>query len=274
VNNGDYGLYRCFVDFIGHEHIGGKTILYLIDGLWGSTNWAHPPIKWRMEPFNNDWPSSIFMSQDPVAIESVGFDFLFKEFDQDHPTEGAYDPSDNRGPFPHYAGTDDFLHQAADSENWPEGVTYDPENDGTPLPASMGVHEHWNNATDKQYSRNLGNDFGIELLQLETTGVTKEVQAVQTFDLHQNYPNPFNPTTTIAYEIAAPSQVRLVIYNTRGQRVRTLINEAQSVGLHEISWDGLMNNGLVAPSGIYFCKIVAQTENEAFTASQKMILSR
>ena len=274
VNNGEYGTYRCFVDFIGHEHIGGKTVLYLIDGLWGSTNWAHPPIKWRMAPFNNDWPSSVFMSQDPVAIESVGFDFLFEEFDRDHPTEGNYDPSDHKGPFPHYAGSDDFLHQAADSKNWPDGITYDPENDGSALPASMGVHEHWNNATDKQYSRDLGHDFGIELMKLGTTDVTDQVQAVRAFDLFQNYPNPFNPSTTIAYEIAAPAQVRLTVYNAMGQHIRTLVNETQTAGLYEISWDGLMSNGLAAPSGIYFCKIAAQTDKESFTASQKMIMNR
>ncbi|MEJ2307109.1 MAG: DUF362 domain-containing protein, partial [candidate division WOR-3 bacterium] len=114
VDNGDYGVYRCFVDIMGHEHLGGKTILYIFDGLWSSTNWSTPPIKWRMAPFNNDWPSSIFVSQDPVAIESVGFDFFYQEFDEDHPTEG--NPTGTyTGPFPRYAGVDDFLHQAADS---------------------------------------------------------------------------------------------------------------------------------------------------------------
>ena len=87
--NGDYGVYRCFVDIMGHKDLGGKTVLFLVDGLWSSVNWGHPPVKWRMTPFNDDWPSSLFLSQDPVAIESVGFDFLYKEFDVTHPTEGG-----------------------------------------------------------------------------------------------------------------------------------------------------------------------------------------
>ncbi len=166
-SNGSYGVYRVLVDFMGHEDLGGKTILYVVDGLWSSINWGHWTIKWRMSPFNDDYPSSLFFSQDPVAIESVGFDFLYNEFDQNHPTEGQYDPRDNSGPFPHYRGVDDYLHQAADSANRPAGLIYDPEKDGTPLPASLGTHEHWNNAEDKQYSRNLGKNTGIELVRVE-----------------------------------------------------------------------------------------------------------
>ena len=166
LSNGHNGVYRCLVDFMGHKDLGGKTLLYLVDGIWGSINWGHPAIKWRMSPFNNDWPSSLFLSQDPVAIESVGFDFLYHEFDRKNPAEGKYDRRDDHGPFPHYPGVDDYLHQAADQANWPKGIVYDPEHDGTPI-GSLGVHEHWNNADDKQYSRNLGKSEGIELVLLE-----------------------------------------------------------------------------------------------------------
>lgn len=164
-SNGAYGVYRVLVDFMGHKDLGGKTVLYIVDGLWGSINWGHPAVKWRMSPFNNDWPSSLFLSQDPVAVESVCFDFLYHEFDKDHPTEGQYDPRDNSGPFPHYRGVDDYLHQAADAACRP--LVYDPEKDGTPLADSLGAHEHWNNAEEKQYSRNLGRDEGIELVPVE-----------------------------------------------------------------------------------------------------------
>ena len=164
VPNGEYGVYRCFVDIMGHEDLGGKTILYMVDGIWGSVNWGHPPIKWRMSPFNNDWPNSLFLSQDPIAIESVGYDFLYEEFDENHPTEGS-PATDNKGPFSRFPGTDDFLHQSADPANWPAGLEYDPENDGSVL-VSMGTHEHWNNALDKQYSRNLETGSGIELIKV------------------------------------------------------------------------------------------------------------
>jgi hypothetical protein len=165
VSNGAYGQYRCLVDFMGHEDLGGKTILYLVDGLWSSINWGHPAIKWRMAPFKGEYPSSLFLSQDPVAIDSVGYDFLYAEFDEKHPTEGAFDPRDDSGPFARYAGADDYLHQAADPANWPKGLAYDPERDGKRL-GSLGVHEHWDDAIDKRYSRNLGKKAGIELVYL------------------------------------------------------------------------------------------------------------
>ena len=277
VNNPEYGIYRCFVDIMGHKDIGGKTILYLIDGLWSSTNWGHPPIKWRMAPFNDDWPSSIFMSQDPVAIQSVGFDFLFKEFDRDHPTEGDYDPSDNRGPFPHYEGTDDFLHQAADATNRPTDFVYDPENDGSPLPESMGVHEHWNNAEDKLYSRNLGLDTGIELVSAYTTGITDknlETAVIANFELLDNYPNPFNPSTTINYVISRPSNVSLKIYNVKGQHIRALVNTFQPSGRYAQQWDGRLDNGQRAPSGVYLCELVAENNRKVFRQTKRMLLSK
>ena len=60
--------------------LGGKTVLYLIDGLYGGYYWEARPYKWNMPPFNGDWPSSILASQDPVAIDSVGYDFVNAEW--------------------------------------------------------------------------------------------------------------------------------------------------------------------------------------------------
>lgn len=164
VSNGGYGKYRCLVDFIGHEDLGGKTVLYVVDGLWSSINWGHPAVKWRMAPFNGDYPSSLFLSQDPVAIDSVGYDLLYAEFDPKHPTEGSFDPRDDSGPFSRYSGADDYLHQAADPKNRPKGLAYDPERDGVPITASLGVHEHWSDPVKKAYS---GPGKGIDLVYIE-----------------------------------------------------------------------------------------------------------
>ncbi|OHB60253.1 MAG: hypothetical protein A2167_02135 [Planctomycetes bacterium RBG_13_46_10] len=76
------------------------------------------------------------------------------------------DPEKAPDPFyvPAHAGADDYLHEAAEANDPPSGTFYDPENDGIQV-ESLGVHEHWNNPVDKQYSRNLGSGSGIELLK-------------------------------------------------------------------------------------------------------------
>lgn len=276
ASNGDYGVYRCFVDIMGHKDLGGKTILYLVDGLWGSTNWGHPPVKFRMPPFNNDWPSSLFLSQDPVAIESVCFDFLYYEFDENHPTEGGT-PDGNKGPYPHFPGVDDYLHQAADSNNWPQGLVYDPENDGTPLPSSMGVHEHWNNALEKKYSRNLGQNQGIELVSNLGTGVEPSRKAslfIKQATLLPNYPNPFNLTTVIEFQLSAPAEILITIYNAKGQVIRTLFYEHCDPGTHAISWDGKTDTGLLVPSGVYYCQLSARINGETSLQTRKMVLCK
>ena len=66
----------------------------------------------------------------------------------------------------HTANCDNYLHEAAQLPNPPSGTIYRP--DGTTL-TSLGVHEHWNNATAKQYSRNLGATNGIELIKIEAS---------------------------------------------------------------------------------------------------------
>lgn len=141
--------YRNLVDLMGHDQIRLKTLLYLVDGLYGGKSWDGTPYKWNMTPFNGDWPSSLFASQDPVAIDSVGYDFLLAEWPQEV-SIGA-------------GGAQDYLHEAALAHDPPSGTFYDPEGDGTAM-ASLGVHEHWNNPVDKQYSRNLGTAAGIELI--------------------------------------------------------------------------------------------------------------
>jgi len=160
------GSYRTLVDLLGHEHTGGKTLLYILDGLWGGYGWGGicPPQPWRMSPFNDDYPSSVFISQDPIAIDSVGFDFWYEEDRvswDDYPfTDAEHHRNEH---LPHIAGTDDYLHEGALADDPPSGTFYDPENDGVRM-ASLGVHEHWNNGVDKQYSRNLGTGDGIELV--------------------------------------------------------------------------------------------------------------
>ncbi len=156
------GHYRAIVDLMGHRNLGGKTLLYLVDGLFGGYYWDSHPYPWKTAPFgngtNSDWPSSLFISQDPVAIDSVCYDFLLKEW-PDVVNNGTGATNSLQG------GAEDYLHEAALANSPASGTFYDPERDASGM-ASLGVHEHWNNPIDKQYSRNLGQTNGIELVHV------------------------------------------------------------------------------------------------------------
>jgi len=164
------GNYRSIVDLMGHPQLGGKTLLYLIDGLFAGYYWDAQPRKWTSPPFgdgvNGDWPSSLLASLDPVAIDSVAYDFLLEEWPEVVATGGG--PSLQ-------GGAEDYLHEAAQADDPPSGTLYDPDNDHIAM-SSLGVHEHWNNETDKMYSRNLGTGYGIELFRIyNLSGFTSKI---------------------------------------------------------------------------------------------------
>ena len=71
------------------------------------------------------------------------------------------------------------------------------------------------------------------------------------FSLDQNYPNPFNPSTTLRYNLAETGQVQLTVYNTMGQRVRVLVDQAQGPGSYEVQWNGQDEAGQAVAGGIY-----------------------
>lgn len=172
--NTGYHKYRNLVDLMGSKYLGQNTLLFVVEALFGGgAKETGRPVKYLMKPFNNDWSSSFFISQDQVALESVCYDFLRTEWNginKHDPVNNTYEDRPNMN------GVDDYLHQAADSSTWPEGIIYDPDNSGKPIP-SLGVHEHWNNAEKKQYSRNLGYNYGIELFSIPDTLVKNEKSA-------------------------------------------------------------------------------------------------
>jgi len=93
----------------------------------------------------------------------------------------------------------------------------------------------------------------------------------KTFTLSQNYPNPFNPTTLIEFSTPINSEgntTSLIVYNSLGQKVTTLLNNSISSGSHKIFWDGKDSNGNVLSSGVYL--YVLQSGN--FRQTKQMIL--
>jgi hypothetical protein len=257
-----YGLYRVQVDLMTQSLLRKKNLIFLMDALWGTDYEQDKPLKFQMAPFNNTYSSSVFASLDNVAIESVGYDFLRSEFTVARAQELG------KAAFVQVRGVDDYLHQAADSTNWPAGIKYDPDSTGVHI-FSLGVHEHWNNAIDKKYTRNLGTGNGIELKSVEqgtTTGVaSQENRAPEYFTLGQNYPNPFNPTTIITYSIPTNSKVVIKIYNVAGREVETIENRVRSAGTYTITFDAKH-----LASGVYFYKLTANNHS----AAKKFVLMK
>jgi hypothetical protein len=151
--------YSAYVDLMGSPNLGGKTLLYIVDGLYGMSTNVGAPLPQRDQfrrLFNGEWSSCYFMSQDAVAIDSVCLDFLTSEF----PEHLGFSGNKNY-PLGAIHHCDNYLHEAALGTNQQLGP-YKPN--GLVI-GSQGVHEHWNNAKDRQYSRNLSKDGnGIELL--------------------------------------------------------------------------------------------------------------
>ena len=85
--------------------------------------------------------------------------------------------------------------------------------------------------------------------------------------LHQNYPNPFNPITTIPFDIVSNDQITLMIYNIRGEMVRTLVNSNLNPGSYEVRWNGKSDSGINMSAGMYFIEL----KGTNFRETNKMI---
>ncbi|MCK4427032.1 MAG: carboxypeptidase regulatory-like domain-containing protein [candidate division Zixibacteria bacterium] len=104
-----------------------------------------------------------------------------------------------------------------------------------------------------------------------TTAVETEDEIAQRpaeFELHQNYPNPFNPGTRIEYTLRKRGHVTLHIYNVLGEKVKTLLDQAQPAGFYQINWDGKNDSGKPVSSGLYFYKL----EVDGFSQAKRMLL--
>ena len=126
--------------------------------------------------------------------------------------------------------------------------------------SGSAVHVLWQDNRDGgnyeiYYKRNpTGNVTGIENIGSELP---------EEFNLEQNYPNPFNPNTVISYSLPSASNVKLIVYNTLGQIVKTLESGYKNTGNYSVNF-----NASNLPSGIYFYKL----EAGQFSQIKKMLL--
>lgn len=108
----------------------------------------------------------------------------------------------------------------------------------------------WNNAPNKT------------IVVKTASGIENNITPVS-YSLRQNYPNPFNPVTKIDYQLAKPSNVKLTVYDIRGNEIIKLVNEKQNAGSYSVDFDGKNLS-----SGTYIYKI----ETGDFSDAKKMFM--
>lgn len=111
-------------------------------------------------------------------------------------------------------------------------------------------------------------DLSGQTRSVEPSVLDRIVQGPTDYELGQNVPNPFNPETTISYQLPAAGHVRMTVYTSLGQEVRTLIDDIQEVGDYTVRWDGRDSVGRQVASGVYFYRMRAGD----FADTKRMLL--
>lgn len=88
--------------------------------------------------------------------------------------------------------------------------------------------------------------------------------------LENAYPNPFNPDTTIRYQLKDPGKVEIVIYNLKGQMLRSFSASHETAGSYHFRWDGRDSSGNVLPSGVYLYRM----SSGKYNCTKKMVLQK
>ncbi len=163
---------------------------------------------------------------------------------------------------PHVTGTIGLLYTAAHTSYLEYGLEY-------PDSLALVIKKTLLKGSDKLSSLNgkVLSDGRLNLFKTAQT-IQRELGTEPLFNpvsysLSQNYPNPFNPSTKISYDVLDAVNIKITVYNVKGQIVKVLVNSVHSRGRHTVNFDA---QNLTA--GIYFYKI----DSKYFTETKKMVL--
>ncbi len=223
---------------------------YAYEGSKYMTSWA------ATEPANNDW----LISQEFTLSETGSFNFWAKSIMADYGLErfnvlvsnGSTNPND----FTSISG--DTYIQAPIS--W------------TQYSYSL---DDYANQTIRVAIQCVSDDafiFMVDNVEVDAPG-GEDVQDNNIAAVSQligNYPNPFNPETRIAFSTKENGPVSIDIYNIKGQKVRSLLNEYREAGAHDVVWNGKDDNGKSVASGVFFYRM----KSGKYSSTKKMILMK
>ncbi|MBI9071246.1 MAG: T9SS type A sorting domain-containing protein [Melioribacteraceae bacterium] len=147
-----------------------------------------------------------------------------------------------------------------------KGTNWEPIAENLPIVSvyDMKIHSTENYLAIGTHGRGI---YKIDLNKIVSVE-NSQTTLMKDYRLSQNYPNPFNPSTTINYRIGKTGLVSLIIYNSLGQEIKTLVKENQSNGNYRVAWYGDDNRGKPVSSGVYYYRL----ESKDFIQVKKMSL--
>jgi hypothetical protein len=137
-----------------------------------------------------------------------------------------------------------------------------------PFPSSLRISGLFPVTAYECNIENNGNAGILSVVQGSPNG--DEQFGIPVYALLPNYPNPFNPTTTIKFSLPEAAHTSLAIYNTKGQKIHTIVNGELSAGSHSFVWNALDIHANPVSAGIYFYRLSSSTG----TITRKMVLSK
>jgi hypothetical protein len=117
-------------------------------------------------------------------------------------------------------------------------------------------------------------EFNVNLDATVSIGGDEKDLLPESFTLYQNYPNPFNGQTRLSYALPQAASVRLEVFDTSGRSVTILEHSRKPAGYHHVLWDGRGRFGAVVGSGVYFFRLIVESESGTFSQSRSMVLVR
>jgi hypothetical protein len=241
----DVNRYIHIVSNIPYLTTYHNDLIYLF---WDGNEWSYPelvPYWTNNSPLNERWnPDIAFLEDNSVYIAWEHYAF-----------------SENLYPRGSWIGSSVKL-----AESWHENgpiASYREPHCPKVLIENDQIHNVWYDQTD--------GDFDIYYTITEPfTSTDNDIIEPTMCELYQNYPNPFNPETTIQFTTQnTEKNTELVIYNLKGQKVKTLINEVLPAGEHSVVWDGKNTNNKAVATGIYFYNLKV---DDKIIAAKKCLL--
>lgn len=230
---------------------------YIATGFGGGTNGLGGP-----DNFSYEHGTIKALPGTPVGTSGLEYPVYANSPDCIFPDDAAGSPYYDEVPYPEiganyvYAFEDGPINGQAYLYHGVAATTVD-----TPSYRTMYFSFDFSQLTNSAHQQEWMNDL-MSWWNITPTANSDAFAPVISSGLDSIYPNPFNPSTSVRYNIARAEKVSLNIYNLRGQKVKSLINESKTAGAHTVSWDGTDEAGNPVASGVYYLRLQTDTARE------------